>query len=57
MERQKRRIKGFIYLLLLSNIAVASFQIVINSPVVKIILASYMMISLLIAIIYIKKDS
>lgn len=55
MPEQKERIKRFIYILLLSNIAIAGFQPIIRNTTVKIILTIYTMLSLLISIIYVKK--
>jgi len=55
MHERKERIKRFIYILLLSNIAIAGFQPIIKNTTVKIILTIYTMLSLLISTIYVKK--
>lgn len=51
----KERIKRYIYFILLTNIAVAGFQLILANPTFKILLAIYTMITLLLAIVYIKK--
>lgn len=55
MQEQRKRIKRYIYLLLISNIAIAGFQPIIKNTTVKIILTIYTMLSLLISTIYVKK--
>jgi len=55
MQEQKERIKRYIYLLLISNIAVAGFQVTVSNVTIKIIFAIYTMLSILISLIYVKK--
>lgn len=55
MQEQRKRIKRYIYLLLISNIAVAGFQVTVSNVTIKIILAIYTMLSILISLIYVKK--
>ncbi len=55
MRSLKERIKGYIYILLLTNIAIASFQVTIQNPTIKIILAIYTILTLLLTIIYVKR--
>lgn len=55
MPEQKERIKRFIYILLLSNIAIAGFQLSIQNLIIKIALTIYTMLTLLFVIMYVKK--
>lgn len=55
MQEQKERIKRYICFLLTSNIAVAGFQVIVVNTTIKIILAIYTMLSILISLIYVKK--
>jgi hypothetical protein len=55
MQEQKERIKRYIYLLLISNIAVTGFQVTVANVTIKIILAVYTMLTSLISLIYVKK--
>jgi hypothetical protein len=55
MQEQRERIKRYIYILLLSNIAIAGFQPFIQNTTIKIILAIYTMLTMLFTIIYVKE--
>lgn len=55
MQEQEERIKKIIYILLLSNIAIAGFHPVIENTTIKIILTIYTMLTLLFVTIYVKK--
>ncbi|XOQ17886.1 MAG: hypothetical protein ACFWUA_05175 [Sporanaerobacter sp.] len=55
MQEQRERIKRYIYLILLSNIAIAGFQPFIQNIIIKIILAIYTMLTMLFTIIYVKE--
>ena len=55
MQEQRERIKRYIYILLLSNIAIAGFQPFIQNIIIKIILAIYTMLTMLFTIIYVKE--
>lgn len=55
MQEQKERIKRYICLLLITNIAVTGFQVAVSNVTIKIILAIYTMLSIFISLIYVKK--
>ena len=55
MQEQRERIKRYIYILLLSNIAIAGFQPIVKNATIKIILAIYTMLTMLFTIIYVKE--
>lgn len=51
---QEERIKRFVYILLLSNIAITAFHPLVKNTTIKIILTVYTMLTLLLVTIYVK---